>query len=153
MKKELTKEILCAYLPHDAQCKLRGSRKKYSLNGIRWGKAVLAGRDGVTVYKPLHEVLIISRPLSDLTREITHNGETFVPVECFEIGDGENDSQEYDHGNTKLISTLKAMAEHELHEDATYLPYGVVQKLLSWHFDLFGLCEAGLAIDINTLTK
>lgn len=32
----------------------------------------------------------------------------------------------------------------ELKHLAAYLPYG-------WHFDLFGLIENGLAVDINTL--
>ena len=30
-------------------------------------------------------------------------------------------------------------------------PYGFVLNLLEWHFDVFGLIEKGLAIDINTL--
>ena len=29
--------------------------------------------------------------------------------------------------------------------------YQEVQKLLEWHFDVFGLIEQGLAIDINTI--
>ena len=29
--------------------------------------------------------------------------------------------------------------------------YELVQKLLEWHFDVFGLIEKGLAVDINTL--
>ena len=37
--------------------------------------------------------------------------------------------------------------------DLKYLPYGVVEKLLEWHFDIFGLLEKGLAVDINTINK
>lgn len=33
------------------------------------------------------------------------------------------------------------------------LPYKVFIKLLELHFDVFGLIEKGLAIDINTLNK
>ena len=29
--------------------------------------------------------------------------------------------------------------------------YSTVQKMLEWHFDVFGLIEKGLAIDINTI--
>ena len=29
--------------------------------------------------------------------------------------------------------------------------YGIIERLLEWHFDIFGLIEKGLAIDINTL--
>ena len=31
------------------------------------------------------------------------------------------------------------------------MPYAIVSKLLEWHFDIDGLIEKGLAIDINTL--
>lgn len=31
------------------------------------------------------------------------------------------------------------------------LPYYIIEKLFEWHFDVFGLIEQGLAIDINTL--
>ncbi len=31
--------------------------------------------------------------------------------------------------------------------------YKVVKKLFEWHFDIFGLIPAGLAIDINTLKR
>jgi hypothetical protein len=31
--------------------------------------------------------------------------------------------------------------------------FGDITKLFQWHFDVFGLIKAGLAIDINTLNK
>ena len=34
-----------------------------------------------------------------------------------------------------------------------YLPNGIVLQLFEWHFDVFGLIEKGIAIDINTLNK
>lgn len=36
--------------------------------------------------------------------------------------------------------------------DVKYLMHLDFEKLTSWHFDIFGLIPAGLAIDINTLT-
>ena len=33
------------------------------------------------------------------------------------------------------------------------MSYGLVSKLIEWHFDVFGLIEKGLAIDINTLPQ
>ena len=32
-------------------------------------------------------------------------------------------------------------------------PYHLVQKLLEWHFDVFGLIKEGLAIDVNNLKQ
>jgi hypothetical protein len=40
----------------------------------------------------------------------------------------------------------------KLHFDKIlYAPYSIIEKLLEHHFDIFGLIESGLAIDINTL--
>lgn len=69
----------------------------------------------------------ILRPLSDLIKEVEHDGERFVPRSKF-------------YGNPTDV-TINQM------------PYAVVQKILSWHFDIFGLIEKGLAIDINTIKK
>jgi hypothetical protein len=77
----------------------------------------------------------ILHPLSDLTKEITVNGKTFIP--SVELG-----------MRTKDVLLIKAWgdsAKNLILEDAN--------KLYSWHFDLAGLIEAGLAIDINTLKK
>ena len=84
-------------------------------------------------------------PLSSLTEEITVNGETFVPIEWFEIGDSTNDSLEYDHGNIKLIRSLESLSKNEFVNDINYFPFGVIQKLIEWKIDVFGLIEAGLA--------
>jgi len=93
----------------------------------------------------------ILRPLSDLTKEITHNGETFVPVEWFEIGDDENLSIEFDFGNIKTIKSLESLAKNGFCNDIIFFPYGLTHQLIEWHFDVFGLIDNGLAIDINSL--
>lgn len=95
----------------------------------------------------------ILRPLSDLTKEIEHNGENFIPVDYFEIGDNDNDSLEYDSGNIRLIDALTTASKYNSFGDFNFYPFGAIQKLIEWHFDVFGLIDAGLAIDINTLNK
>ena len=84
-------------------------------------------------------------PLSSLTKEINFNGETFVPIEWFEIGDSTNDSLEYEHGNIKLIRSLESLSKNEFVNDINYFPFGVIQKLIEWKFDVYGLIENGLA--------
>ena len=70
----------------------------------------------------------ILRPMSDLTKEITHRGEKFVPLlaldklNCFPISDTDKALRYYD-------------------------------KLNEWMFDYRGLISAGLAIDVNTLPE
>ncbi len=75
----------------------------------------------------------ILHPLSDLTKEIDHNGEKFVPVvEIMKIKDG-----------GEWISVQYQPIKNN--------PYWVIEKLYEWHFDIHGLIGEGLAIDINTL--
>lgn len=78
---------------------------------------------------------IILRPLSDLTKEITVNGETFVPLVTL------YNSDYYRKGMNEVISNV-------MHLKNQIFWYS---RLFEWHFDVFGLIKKGLAIDINTL--
>lgn len=73
---------------------------------------------------------IYLHPLSDLTKEIEVNGEKFVPFKKLGWGNG-----------TQVVPTiLNGKINHN-----------ESQQLIEWHFDIYELIEAGLAIDINTL--
>ena len=72
----------------------------------------------------------ILRPLSDLAKEIEVNGQKFIPNIKLDWNDG---------NNTCYSDILKWISI------ADYF------KLLEWHFDIYGLIEKSLAIDINTL--
>ncbi len=76
----------------------------------------------------------ILRPLSDLTTEIEHNGEKFVPFDKLD-----------QHHN------FSVMHFSDIITDPTRYPYTIVEKLFEWHFDVFGLIENNLAIDIKTI--
>lgn len=78
----------------------------------------------------------VLRPISDLTKEIEVNGEIF---------DMANWLMKYGHN-----SALYHLSKPYGYEKVTY---EVMEKLFEWHFDVFGLIEKGLAIDINTLDK
>ena len=73
------------------------------------------------------------RPLSDLTKEIEVNGEKFVP------------QNKLSHLDLKWLITSDNLIMKTNYED--------VLKLLEWHFDIYGLIENNLAIDINTLNN
>jgi hypothetical protein len=83
-------------------------------------------RDG---YVQIENVKPILRPLSDLDKEITHDGKTFNP---------------------KFVIDMAFPSERMGLNPATW-SHRVVTKLQEWHFDVFGLIDNGLAIDINTL--
>ena len=83
------------------------------------------------------------RPLSDLTKEIEVNGEKFVPYDYF-YNDPEND---WFDGNVWMNYMFEGNLEKT---EIAFIPFYVIQKLAEWHFDIFGLIEKGLAVDINT---
>lgn len=84
---------------------------------------------------------ILLRPLSDLAKEIEHNGEKFVPIdELNNIGDAECDRYN-DYFNEENISDVNWLLE----------PFIIFQKLIEWHFDLFDGIKNKEAIDVNNL--
>lgn len=85
----------------------------------------------------------ILRPLSDLTKEIEVNGEKFVPIECLEEKYYTLDLHK------QCLRLLEENGENWINQSE----YMLVNYLFEWHFDVFGLIENGLAIDINTLNK
>ena len=72
----------------------------------------------------------ILRPLSYLTKQIEHNGEKFLLIDF-------------------LLD--KDIIVYNPNIDYRLLRFGDIEKLLKHHFDVFGLIDKGLAIDINTL--
>lgn len=86
----------------------------------------------------------ILRPLPDLTKPITHKGETFVPLQWLSV-----------RYNMDFVDRYKKHWHEGLAvaSDLSDVYWSVVQLLISWHFDVFGLIPEGLAIDINTLKK
>ena len=90
-------------------------------------------------YHYFMEIKPILRPLSDLTKEIEHNEEKFVPHKKFFREAYQLIQNELEITNNKPL--------------CDYFTWEIMQKLFEWHFDVFGLIEKGLAIDINTLEK
>lgn len=72
----------------------------------------------------------ILHPLSDLTKPITHKGETFMPQDRLIDADILINGGDY-----KLVRM------------------GDIEKLIEWHFDLFGGIDSGDAIDVNLLQE
>ena len=142
--------------------------------------------DEICIYKPYHYTdefiekfitsdvqLAILRPLSDLTKEIEHKGERFVPivelakmnrfiedsnanhiitdtgafiykVYCDEYVDFAYDSKHNCFSAFDKDSCLPILISNQLY---------LFLKLIKWHFDIAGLIEKGEAIDVNTLPE
>ena len=88
----------------------------------------------------MDQIIIYKRPLSQITKEIEHNGEKFVPMgrlSClYEF------EKRHDFYLSMYIDGCWIYSCNEL-------PYDVIEKLLEWHFDIFGLIEKGLAEPIK----
>ena len=74
----------------------------------------------------------ICRPLSDLTKQIDHKGEKFIPNDML-----------LEYYGDRISKNLPIQLNS----------FNLVMQLISWHFDIAGLIEKGEAIDINTLTE
>ena len=86
----------------------------------------------------------ILRPLSDLTKEIEVCGEKFVPLtELLVLSNFDIDKMTWNQQLEFVDSFTNTL----------FMTFEDAQKLLEWHFDIHGLIEKGLAIDINTLNK
>jgi hypothetical protein len=126
--KKLELKHLALYLPYGLKIGHKSGAKSIHIlhhgNGIGSISHILTS----DLYKP------ILRPLSDIITKIEHNGEKFVPLDIL--------AYLFGYGCLEFDLT-----------DVLNQPYKQIEKLLEWHFDIFGLIEAGLAIDINTLEK
>lgn len=82
----------------------------------------------------------ILRPLSDLDKPIISGGLRLTPLYWW---------NEDDDATDKFNQMLNLQKQRAFHLHST--SYEVLERLLAWHFDVFGLIEKGLAIDINTI--
>ena len=131
MKLEL--KHLAPYLPYGLELQFKDE------DGRIWGKTLAVNSSemknelGIALVMTHENYKPLLRPLSDLTKEIEHNGEKFVPYKALGIdntfGDNLDDFLEMDIGDT--------------------MSYNCIEQLIEWHFDVFGLIEARLAMDIN----
>lgn len=84
----------------------------------------------------------IFRPL-DLTKEIEHEGNKFIPIERIQSS---SENADWLIRNAKPEKTLVGAS---FPEGITLAMYCQVVRLFEYHFDVFGLIDEGLAIDVN----
>lgn len=147
MKKELTIEHLAAYLPYGVRFQIPKHRLKYGqqdalpMNGLSIDSyknpniEFLLPDDDLLFSNQLKWCKPLLRPLSQINEVIEHNGERFVPSKRID-----------DMGYRFRYFVCVSIGIHAL-------PYWVVRLMLSWHFDVFGLIEAGLAEPIPSIPQ
>jgi hypothetical protein len=152
-----------AYLPYKLKCtRIKSDNKFVKDFGIKEliGLSFNTNRECfVGIFEnselDINQIVPFLYPFSDLTKEIEVNGEKFIPIDnlkqeflidYFVFG-------EYKFGWTGFIDPIgnnhfPIYMKNEIMDECSYLFY---QKLCAWHFDIFGLIDAGLAVDINTV--
>lgn len=134
---KLKLEHLAPYLPYRLKCKTEhGFTTMESLNDFcinidhEDSYSYEDHPDQKLEFKP------ILCPLSDLTKEIEHNGRTFVPYETKVLVDFMTEVEGMD---------CLCECDHDISINPD-VSYYVITALIEWHFDVFGLIDAGLAI-------
>ncbi len=153
---KLTLDHLAPYLPYEIRVNFRKTERNLTAISLDSPFVFVSAWKGSREKEmvSIEEIKPILRPLSDLIKEIEHHGKRFIPIEWFEIGDDESENWfSFGHGNINLINDLNLISTHQVYHDINFLPYAIVQKLIEWHFDVLGLIDEGLAVDINTLGK
>lgn len=132
--KTLELKDICGYLPYGLMQKHYNDVCSFTI-----ATQSCMGKD-VFHEMPIRFGKPILRPMSDLTEEITHRGEKFVPLDVF------NDRGHFiEFDVAGLLYTVGGCM------DSDWLM--VFDKLNEWMFDYRGLISAGLAIDVNTLPE
>lgn len=147
---ELELKHLAPYLPYELKCLTinagLGEKTRATMVGIQRQMLYLK-TDVATITRGFSEAKPILRPLSDLTKEIEqisidYNKQFNVPA--MRWGSIYIDLKTIASEDKDITKTLKYFLIENM-------SYWVMQELLKKHFDVFGLIEKGLAIDINTL--
>ena len=158
---QLTLEHLAGYLPYGLKVQWSDGRTSlvnpYLDEDYRQNNEIGLFIVLFAIEKELKLKLIL-RNLSDLTKEIEHNGERFVPiVELLKLKfpdrpkEGAYSKIEFEtEGWPRAFYTFSAAHDIIIHTfDLKNEPFWIIQKLYEWKFDLHGLIDAGLAVDVN----
>lgn len=93
-------------------------------------------KNGTWITLLLGDAKPILRPLSDLTKEIEHNGKKIIPL--LEL---------------KWNRTINGFTKSNIDAAMSSLSLKDAIKLIEWHIDIAGLIDKGEVIDVNTLQE
>lgn len=136
MKNNTKHQVICEQLPYGLKILIGDaySHEKYRIFeldknavGICENKICIASAINTSLCFPiLHEM--------DLTKEITVNGETFVPLDRLK---DDPDWDFMDGGNIWVYELFQGKKT-----DMTMIPYGIIQKFKEWHMNYLDLPES-----------
>ena len=131
---------LSSYLPYEVKAIFNENENKYCRKKIIGTVGCVYASNSSIVCHDVPNATptkfkLILRPLSDLTKSIIVDGKEFIPIIEIAIY---SPSQ---HGVAYLIEQIKLGLVEII----------VFNMLLKWNFDVFGLIEQDLAVDINKI--
>lgn len=94
----------------------------------------------------------ILRPISDINTEIEHNGKKFNPYQ--ELKKLFNRRLEFD--GITFYNYIKGSVVNggiDKYEPVNFICIDAWLKLIEWHFDILGLIDQNLAVNVNTLNE
>ena len=146
MKDKLELKHLAPYLPYKLKV------KEHQFGHIMTVDVSPDKENTIGLYNVIDRASPVLRPLSDLTKEIEHNGDKFVPI--IELG-FDKSWTDYEFTSKELLCTKEVWNKEKTDfiMDSFELPYLHWQLLFKWHFDVFNLINAGLAINCNDINK
>lgn len=156
---KLTIQKLAPYLPYGLQCHIMGEHndknepKVFKFFGANQDWAEVEGIDKIDNHVHLVDLHYISdcfpilRPLSDLTKEITHNGETFVPIQRLKEIYNSDDDGEPMHIYFDNIQGLRIYGYWDDEQNIELaMPFWMYEKCFEWMIDAYSLIDQNLAI-------
>lgn len=116
----------------------RGFRDKIQSISVDYGVIDFKNWEPVSIIdsEEMERIKPILRPLSDLTKEQGQELKDLV----------KGSSMIKNH----LVNSL-IRVDLPLNYVISKTPYCIIEKLLEWGFDIFGLIKNGLAVDVNTI--
>ena len=148
-------EFLAMSLPYGLYCCVNTKKVTYACLKQNTTDYALEFMDKLIVSIP------ILHPLSDLTKEIEHKGEKFVPiVKLAQIMYPNHEWRLCEGLYYAIVGNGYCTFEYDsgydcfLMNNSAQMPQIVcLLKLVEWHFDIAGLLELGEAIDVNSLSE
>lgn len=146
---ELELKHIAPYLPHY----LEAIDNNNNIKCVRWSvqtyTKIHVGLNFVLINQsPFFKPLL--RPMSDLFKEIEHQGEKVCVAS--EIVDNFQEWLEFYNNDGKTIRNWDTGEFYDFNQPLVInlLPYCIAEILFQYHFDVFGLIEKGLAEPIKT---
>ena len=137
---------LAPYLPYGL--KIRRGDDIFTLSGLdepsknQQYSITVKDKTGIGYYSfdHRHGCEILLRPMTDLTTTIFIGEENFMPLDRLLAENNFDTEVMIMEDKLEYIEPLTSL---------NFANYTDIAKLLSWHFDVFGLIKKGLAVNIN----